>query len=268
MKTLFTSLLMVFGVALMFAQPANLKKIEQGLAEGKDAMTVTELFKLIEVDEDAFFNENYIDGGTIYYIRDFGDYQKLSFATTWFDFMVMVDNNSDKVLYSTVEISGMKSPDRSNVFQQYHAAFDAHIKNHEKLYNVDIDLQNEDMSPLNSFTFGTGCGWDAPLPEKGMKMFDLIKSGDQETLMTWVKSMNPTIQAYGVMGLHFMAKKGHKVKLNKKDRKILEMVKNKKDVIDYCSNVDLNASTPMNAVLSDFYLDSIWELYKDSPYLD
>ncbi len=267
MKIISTILLTLIFCGTAFAQPSELKRIETGLEEGKDNMSVSSLFELINVDKDQFFNQNKIEGGTIYAVRNYGSYQKLAFATTWFDFTVLMDNSTEKVLYSTVAISGVKSPNKDDIFQQYHNSFAKHVKAHEKKFGVKINLEDEDMSPLNSFTFGTGCGWNGPLPEKGMKMFELIKSGDQTTLMNWVKSMNPSIQAYGVMGLHFLKKKGKTLTLKKKDKKVLGAVKSQKTVIDYCSNIDLNATTPMNMVLSDFYLDSIWELYKNSKYL-
>lgn len=267
MKTITTVLLALVICGTALAQPSNLKKIEESLKAGKDDMTITQLFKLIEVDKDKFYNEKKIKGGQVYAIRTLGAYQKLSFATSWFDFNLLVDKSNEKILYSTVELSGVKSGTNSSTFQQEHSSFAKHVKAHEKAYGVKIDLSNEEMSPMTAFTFGTGCGWNGPLPEKGMKMFELVKKGDQKTLTSWVKSMNPSIQAYGAMGLHFMEKKGHTVKLKKRDKKILKFVKNKKTIIDYCSNVQIEATTPMNRVLNDFYLDTIWDLYKNSKYL-
>lgn len=267
MKTITTILLALLICGTAFAQPSNIKKIENGLKAGKENMTVSQLFKLIEVDKEKFYSEKKIDGGQVYYVRDLGAYQKLSFATSWFDFMLLVDRSNEKIMYSTVAISGVKSGTNNTSFKQVHSSFAKHVKAHEKAYGTKIDLTNEELSPLSSFTFGTGCGWNGPLPEKGMKMFKLVKKGDKKTLMSWVKSMNPAIQAYGVMGLHFMKKMGHEVKLKKRDKKILKFVKNKKTVIDYCSNVQIEATTPMNRVLNDFYLDTIWELYKDSKFL-
>lgn len=267
MKALTTFLLALTTCTLAFAQPNMLPKIENYLSEGKSSLTVTDLFDFIEVDKTQFFEKKNIANGSVDFIRDHGNFQKMSFSTDWFDFVLLVDKGSEKILYSKVDLSGRKSISDENVFQQYHVSFEQHISNHEKTYNVKIDLADEDMSPINNFTFGTGCGWNGPLPEKGMKMFELVKNNDQKTLMTWAKSMNPSIQCYGIMGLHFMEKRGAKLKLKKKDRKVIELVKNKKTTIDYCSNTDLNASTSMNSVLNEFFLDSIYEVYKDSKYL-
>lgn len=228
MKTITTILLTLVIGSFCFAQPAKLKKIEEGLKNGKENMTVTQLFDMIEINKDKFYNEKKIGGGEVYFIRNLGAYQKLSFSTTWFDFMLLVDKSSEKILYSTVALSGVKSPDNSKAFKQYHASFSEHVKDHEKAYGVKIDLSNDEMSPLDNFTFGTGCGWNGPLPEKGMKMFEMVKEGDEKGLMTWVKSMNPSIQAYGAMGLYFMQKKGHTVKLKKKDKKYLNLLKIKR----------------------------------------
>ena len=267
MKVLTTCLVALTLCSVAIGQPGELQKIEKHLSAGKANLTLTSLFELINVDKDKFFNQKSIESGNVYFIRDYGDYQKLSFSTAWFDFLLLVDNDDEKIMFSSVDISGRKSADGKAAFNQYHNSFKAHIKAHETLYGVKIDLKDEIMSPINNYTFGTGCGWNGPLPEKGMKMFELVKNGDQEALVNWVKSMNPTIQAYGVMGLHFMKMKGHKIKLKKKDKKIIDMVKTQKTVIDYCSNIDLNATTPMNSVLNDFFLDSIWEVFKDSKYL-
>lgn len=267
MKTLTTTLIAILFCSVLVAQPGELKKIEHNLFLGIDGMTITDLFAFIDVDKDKFFNDKKVDGGSIYYIREYNDFQKLSFSTTWFDYTLLVDIENEEILYSNVGVSGVKSGSEEGVFQQYHTSFKTYVEEHEVAYDVEIDLGNEDMSPLTNFVFGTGCGWDGVIPEKGLKMFDLIKKGDQETLVTWTKSMNPSIQCYGVMGLRFMENSGQKIKLKKKDRKILELVKSNKTVIDYCSNIALNSTTPMNAVLNDFYLDTIWDLYKDSKYM-
>jgi len=267
MKFLTSTLTAMLFFSVLVAQPGELKKIEHTLFLGKDGMTITDFFAYIDVDKDRFFNDKKVEGGSVYYIREYDDFKKLSFSTTWFDYLLLVDIENEEILYSNVEISGMKSANREDVFQQYHTSFETYVTEHEAEYGIEIDLGNENMSPLTNFVFGTGCGWDGPIPEKGLKMFELIKKGDQETLVTWTKSMNPSIQCYGVMGLHFMERSGQKVKLKKKDQKILELVKAKKTVIDYCSNIDLNSTTPMNAVLNDFYLDTIWDLYKDSQYM-
>lgn len=267
MKFFTTTLITMLFFSVLVAQPGELKKIEHTLFLGKDGMTITDFFAYIDVDKSKFFNDQQVEGGSVYYIREYEDFKKLSFSTTWFDYMLLVDIENEEILYSNVEISGVKSANKEDVFQQYHNSFETYVEEHEAAYGIDIDLGNENMSPLTNFVFGTGCGWDGPIPEKGLEMFELIKKGDQTTLTTWTKSMNPSIQCYGIMGLHFMKKSGKTVKLKKKDQKIVELVKSKKTVIDYCSNIDLNSTTPMNAVLNDFYLDTIWDLYKDSKYM-
>lgn len=264
MKSIITTFLAIFSCFILIAQPGGLKKIEHTLFLGQEDMTVSDFFEYINVDKDKFFNNHSIDEGTIYYIREFETFSKLSFSTTWFDYMLLVDNSNDKILFSTVAISGVKSANNEDIFKQYHSSFSKYLAEHEAFYDVAIDLADENMSPLNNFVFGTGCGWEGPLPQKGMEMLEYVKKGDDETLVKWLKSMNPAIQSYAVMGLHFMKKKGKEVKLKRKDEKLLEYVKNKKTIIDYCSNIELNATTPMNAVLNDFYLDTIWDLYKDN----
>jgi hypothetical protein len=266
MKLLITAFIAILSSSVLIAQPGELKKIEHNLYLGKNGMTITDFFALINVDKEKFFNDKAVDGGAVYYIREYDDYKKLSFSTTWFDYILLVDNNSEEILYSNVEISGIKSAGE-DVFKQYHASFQTLLEKHEMEYEIKIDLENENMSPLTNFVFGTGCGWDGPLPQKGIEMFEMVKKGDETTLISWTKSMNPAIQCYGVMGLYFMEKNGVSPKLKKKDIKIIEMVKAKKTVIDYCSNIELNSTTSMNAVLNDFYLDTIWDLYKDSKYV-
>lgn len=265
--TLFiTVLFLAFGLNSINAQPNQITNIQNTLKNGKDNMKIDEIFALMNIDRDKFFNEKKINRGQVYYIRDYEYFKKLSFSTMWFDFLLLVDND-DNLLYSTVQISGIKSPEFSNNFQQYHTSFANYQQLHEEFYGISIDLSDENMSPLNDYAFGTGCGWGESVPTKGREMFEMVKNEDVEGLVRWTRSMNPSIQAYGVMGLYFIEKNGGRVKLTRKDKKIIEYIKSKPTVIDYCSNIELNSTTPMNRVLSDFYLDNIWKLYKDSKYL-
>ncbi len=244
------------------AQPELFNDIEEILKSKQNTITLPEFLDILGLDGLAYLQEQTIENVELENLQKFEFFYSVTFRTTWFRFQFLTDN-SHALLFSSVELLGERS-ERQKVFTQVHKDFNYYMSKHESFYNVKIDTYDSEMLPFINYTFGTGCEWLGQVPPKCEKMFEMVRKKDKAALLKWVKSMNPAIQTYGVLGLYLLKKKRNdKLSLKKKDRKLIEYVRQKDTVLEHCSMLDPIDQISMKSVLTDSYMESVWYAFKD-----
>jgi hypothetical protein len=98
-------------------------------------------------------------------------------------------------------------------------------------------------------------------------MIILINNRDITQLEYWLKSMNPTIQAYAVIAFDILDRYDANFKLTKQQEKIIKHIKAMENDINFRSNFDPTNEIALNIALSDSYLETYWYIVKDSDLL-
>lgn len=259
--TIFTiTLLLCVSMAVQsYAQPDVMPEIEKVLEEGRRNITLPDFLNLLGLDGEMYKTTRKIQGVEHFIFRRKSPYNKVSFQTNWFDFSFLTDAQH-KILFSSVELLGVKT-DEKRIFQQVHTDFQIFLEAHETFYEVKIDIDNEIMSPFKDFTLAIDNYINNSHYET---LLNLVKQKDTETLERWLKSMNPTIQTYAVIGFEILKKQDANIKITKKQQKLITHVKQLEDKIPFHSSIDYNEEISIKEALSDSYLETFWYIIKDA----
>lgn len=256
--TFFTTLLLCAVIAQpALTQPDVMPEIEKVLEEGRKSMTLPEFLDLLGLDGEEYKASRQIKDVEEFNFRKRMPYNKVSFKTHWFDFAFMTDTR-DKILFSSVELLGVKAEDR-RVFSQVHTDFKAFIEAHEQFYNTTIDLENELMLPLMDYTLEV-----EETNEICHQMLSFVKNKDTENLEKWLKSMNTTIQSYAVIGFELIKKREEGFKLSKEQTKYINHIKTLDVKIPFLSSFDMNTEIVVKDALTESYLETYWYILKES----
>lgn len=252
----------VISISSIQAQPGVMPEIEEALQQGRKSMTLPTFLDLLGLDGEAFEATQKIQGVQSYSFKPKSPYNRVSFQTTWFDFAFLIDSRN-RILFSSVELLGVKTEDK-RIFKQPHGDFQGFIESHESFYNISINIMDENMSPLKDFSL---CIDIDMKNEKFMEMIDFVNKRNIEQLETWLKSMNPTIQAYAVVGFDMLSKHDTTFKLTKQQEKLIKHIKQLDTNVMFNSSFDSSNEIPLNIALSDSYLETYWYIVKDSDLL-
>lgn len=256
--TFFTTLLLCAVIAQpALAQPDVMPEIEKVLEEGRRSMTLPQFLDLLGLDGKDYKTTHKIEGVEEFYYRKKTPYNKVSFKTHWFEFAFMTDTR-DKILFSSVELLGVKA-EESREFIQIHTDFEAFIEAHELFYNTTVDLTNELMLPFLDYTLKID-----ETNEICKQMLNFVKDNDTESLEKWLKSMNTTIQTYGVIGFELLKIREDGFKTSKEQAKYIKHIKTLNDVIPFLSNFDINTEIVIKDALTESYIETYWYIIKDS----
>lgn len=260
-----TTILLMVGFALVAyqskAQPELFSEIEEILKSKQNTITLPEFLDVLGLDGANYLKNQTIESVDIENHQKFEFFHAITFRTTWFRFRFLTDN-SHSMLYSAVELLGERS-ESQKVFSQVHKEFSHYVSKHEDFYKIKLDTYDEEMLPFIPYVFGTGCDWLGKMPVKCEKMMELVAQNDKKQLLKWVKSMNPSIQTYGVLGLYLLKKKNKRLSIKRKDKKLIEYVRQKDTVLSHCSELDPISQIRIKLVLTDSYMESVWYAFKN-----
>jgi hypothetical protein len=249
-------------VVQLQAQPDVMPEIENVLKEGQKSMTLPDFLDLLGLDGKSFEDTYKIKNVQYYSYKKQFPYNRVSFQTKWFDFAFLTDTRQ-RILFSSVELLGVKTEDK-RIFNQVHVDFQSFIDAHEAFYNIKVNIEDENMSPLKDFKLFI----DSDMQNQKFKeMIILINNRDITQLEYWLKSMNPTIQAYAVIAFDILDRYDANFKLTKQQEKIIKHIKAMENDIDFRSNFDPTNEIALNIALSDSYLETYWYIVKDSDLL-
>lgn len=255
-----TTLLFCVGMTVTsFAQPDVMPEIEKVLEEGRRSITLPEFLELLGLDGASYKATNKIEGVEGFNFKRKLPYNKVSFQTHWFEFGFLTDSRH-KILFSSVELLGVKA-DEQRVFKQVHSDFQIFLEAHEAFYDVKIDVGNEIMSPFKDFTLEVD---NFSSNKNYTTLLNLVKTKNTEILESWLKSMNSTIQAYGVIGFEMIKKQNSSFKITKNQNRLIKHIKQLDDKITFRSSYDSNGEISMKEVLSDSYLETFWYIVKEA----
>lgn len=259
--TIFTiTLLLCVSMAVQsYAQPDVMPEIEKVLEEGRRNITLPDFLNLLGLDGEMYKTTRKIQGVEHFIFRRKSPYNKVSFQTNWFDFSFLTDAQH-KILFSSVELLGVKT-DEKRIFQQVHTDFQIFLEAHEAFYDVKIDVGNEIMSPFKDFTLEVD---NFSSNKNYTTLLNLVKTKNTEILESWLKSMNSTIQAYGVIGFEMIKKQNSSFKITKNQNRLIKHIKQLDDKITFRSSYDSNGEISMKEVLSDSYLETFWYIVKEA----
>lgn len=244
------------------AQPDVMPEIENVLKEGQKSMTLPDFLDLLGLDGKSFENTKDIQGVQSYSYKKQFPYNRISFQTNWFHFAFLTDARQ-RILFSSVELLGVKTEEK-RVFNQAHIDFQSFIKAHEDFYNITVDVTDENMSPLKDFSLCI----DLDMQNKKFEeMIEMVNHRNITQLEYWLKSMNPTIQAYAVIGFDILDKHDESFKLTKQQEKIVKHIKEMENNVSFRSTFDPTNEIALNIALSNSYLETYWYIIKDSGLL-
>jgi hypothetical protein len=249
-------------VTQLQAQPDVMPEIEHVLKEGQKSMTLPDFLDLLGLNGKSFEDTKEIQGVQLFSYKKQFPYNRVSFQTNWFHFAFLTDARQ-KILFSSVELLGVKTEDK-RVFNQAHVDFQSFINAHEDLYNIKIDVTDENMSPLKDFRLCIDLDMKN---EKFEEMIEMVNNQNITQLEYWSKSMNPAIQAYAVIGFDVLDRYDANFKLTKQQEKIIKHVKTMENSVSFRSNFDPTNEIDLNIALSDSYLETYWYIIKDSGLL-
>ncbi len=259
---IFTTLLLITTSTYLSAQPDVMPEIEKVLEEGRQSMTLPMFLDLLGLDGAAYEASHNIEGVEDFSYRKKSPYYKVSFRTNWFDFGFLTDTRH-KILFSSIELLGVKNEEK-RVFEQVHTDFQSFITAHETFYKIEIDVTDKIMSPFFDFTLDV----DAfETNEQCKMMMTFVKKKDTESLEKWLKSMNPTIQAYAVIGFEIIQKQYTDLKPTKVQEKLITHIKQLDSSVPFSSSFDSNKLISLSEALSDSYLETYWYIVKDAAIL-
>ena len=265
MKTfniIITTLICVAYALTSDAQPDVMPEIEKVLKDGRQSMTLPTFLDLMGLDGKAFEKTKKVQGVQAYSYKKKFPYNRVSFQTNWFYFAFLTDSRN-RILFSSVELLGVKTEDKK-VFNQIHTDFQLFITAHEAYYNITIDIGDENMSPLKNFRL---CIDLDMYNEKFDKMVNMVNNRNIIELEKWLKSMNPTIQAYAVIGLDVLNRHDSDFKTTKKQEKLINHIKEQKNNVTFRSSFDPTDEIAINIALSESYLETYWYILKSSSLL-
>jgi hypothetical protein len=255
-------LLCIAFVLQLQAQPDVMPEIENLLKEGQKSMTLPDFLDLLGLDGKSFEDTKKIQGVQSFFYKNQFPYNRVSFQTNWFHFAFLTDTRQ-RILFSSVELLGVKTEDK-RVFNQIHIDFQTFINVHEDFYKIKIDVADENMSPLKQFKLCIDLDMQN---EKFEAMIEMVNNRNITQLEYWLKSMNPVIQAYAVIGFDVLDRYDANFKLTKQQEKIIKHVKAMENSVNFHSNFDPTNEINLNLALSDSYLETYWYIIKDSDLL-
>lgn len=259
--TFVTTLLLCATIAQpALAQPDVMPEIEKVLAEGRKSMTLPQFLDLLGLDGETYKTTHKIKDVEEFSFRKKFPYNKVNFKTHWFDFAFMTDAR-DKILFSSVELLGVKAED-SRTFTQIHTDFEAFVESHEQFYNTSVDLTDELMLPLIDYTLEV-----EETNELCKQMLNFVKDEDTESLEKWLKSMNTTVQSYAVIGFEIIKKRDDSFKPSKEQLKYIKHIKTLESTVPFTSSFDINAEIAIKEALTESYIETYWYILKDSEIL-
>lgn len=262
LKNIIATLVCLVIAVQLQAQPDVMPEIESVLKEGQKSMTLPDFLDLLGLDGKAFEDTKEIQGVQAYSYKKQFPYNRVSFQTNWFHFAFLTDARQ-RILFSSVELLGVKTEEK-RVFNQAHIDFQAFITAHENFYNIKVDITDENMSPLKDFKL---CIDVDARNKKFEEMIEMVNNRNIAQLEYWLKSMNPTIQAYAVVGFDILDKYDENFKLTKQQEKIIKHIKTMENNVSFRSNFDPTNEIALNIALSDSYLETYWYIIKDSGLL-
>jgi len=256
---LITAILVCAIVAVQLqAQPNVMPEIEEVLKKGQKSMTLPGFLNLLGLDGQLFEDTKKIQGVQSFSYKKQFPYNRVSFQTNWFAFAFLTDTRQ-RILFSSVELLGVKTEDK-RVFNQAHVDFQSFINVHEAFYNIKIDITDEYISPLKDFKLCIDLDMHN---EEFEGMIGMVNNRNIARLEYWLKSMNPAIQAYAVIGFDILDRYDTAFKLTKQQEKIIKHIKTMESNVSFRSNFDPTNEIALSIALSDSYLETYWYIIKD-----
>ncbi len=121
------------------------------------------------------------------------------------------------------------------------------VEDHNKIYGSDIDVYDPVQFPKKTYVHGYRCGYSGRPPLMRYEIDRLLENNDYETLATWLRSMNPEIQAYAYEGLLALSETG--VYIKEEDIKIMEHLLNVDVELYACSGCLVGVKRDMSDVV-------------------
>jgi hypothetical protein len=136
------------------------------------------------------------------------------------------------------------------------------ISNYEKLYRTKINSNYDNLIFYEKGYYGVACGLAGYPPEKCEEMMALVTKKDSEELLNWIKSLSPLSQAYGILGMYILERKGFILKGTHK--LLIEIVTNKSISISTCEGCFLGMRVPLKSVLTKDNLEEAYQYLKET----
>lgn len=125
------------------------------------------------------------------------------------------------------------------------------LKNHQAIYNLDLDIKNNEEMPFEYFMYGHACGFGGNIPDKRFKLYSL----EYKEIARWLRSMNPEIQAYGLYGMYKLYNEGYKISIE--DVKIMEHLISIKISLNACSGCSVGIDKTFSDIVSEKQLKKL-----------
>lgn len=139
------------------------------------------------------------------------------------------------------------------------------LNKHHNKTSIPIDTKSSIDFPIDTYVYGTFCGFVGTPPDESQIMIDLVNERKYYKLARRLNSMNPEIATYGYIGLDFLRKKGLEIK----PPELLKMVELSKSNIQLntCQGCIYGVTETIKEVLANDNLKTLYKAYRESGML-
>ena len=165
-----------------------------------------------------------------------------------FRICLLIDSKDSIVLGVLQTLMDSEKPLRSKTFRFNKQKSKIYKSLHEDLYQINFSKGEFKKQITKIRVYGFGCGSIGNYyPPEALKMLKYVHESHYRKLSHLLRQINPELQAYGVLGLMKLKKKG--IIISQEDIKIIEHLKKRNTEVYYCSGCLFGLSTTIVEIL-------------------
>ena len=255
MKKLFLCLFVIFIETSCFAT-SNFDILKSNFEK---CVTKKDFLKCLDIKYDSFeiINKYPILSRNI----DFGYYHTAYKLQIGFDFqpgrffcetfrIYLVTDSTDRIIFGMIQkLEGNQiEVAKSEIFRSNDIQIVNYLKSHKSFYK-SLKTKEDFIKQFTELEiYGVACGIGGVAPSRAKQMKEFIQNENSEKLSSWLRELNPELQAYAIKGLLTLKRAGIHIKQD--DLNIIEYLSVRNSNVYNCRGCSIGSTTTIKEIIN------------------